>query len=244
MVFGVMGDDQALNGRLTENHEKSKATAMAGLRKRIAEYLQPGTNPDDFISYTGENPAEANAPYSAYLECSLAGMALCRSVDCYHWYLRQVVLLILDRDPSLVSLWATELKIKDESKIAAFQRGECRDKLLIEWFRGKEWKTRELVHEHWRMPLGEDLGILVKVRNCIVHQLGEDADGSLLSVLATNSRLGLSIAAKRVVVDYGSADTAINVVFGDVSIIDQCLVHHFSLPAEPYRPPRLHRSYG
>jgi len=60
---------------------------------------------------------------------------------------------------------------------------------------GEEWKTRELVHEHCRTPLEEDLGILVKVRNCIVHQLGEDADGSLLSVLTTNSRLGLSVAA-------------------------------------------------
>ncbi len=244
MLFRVMGDNQALNRRLADNHETAKAETLTELRKYMANHLPPGANPDDFVGYSGEKPAEENAEYSAYLERTLSEMALCRAVDCYHWYLRHVVLLILDRDPSLIRRWATELKIKDESKIVAFERGESRDKLLIEWFRGKEWKTRELVHEHWRMPLGEDLGILVKVRNCIVHQLGEDAEGLLLSMLATNSRLGLSVAAKRVIVGDGGADTAIDVVFSDVSIIDQCLVNHFSLPAEPYQPPRLHRSYG
>ena len=179
---------------------------------RFTAHLPPGANPDDFISYTGENPADANAEYSSYLERALAEMALCRAVDCYHWYLRQVVLLILDRDVSLVRRWASALKITNESKIAAFERGESRDKLLIEWFRGKEWKTRELVHEHWRMPLGEDLGVLVKVRNCVVPQLGEDADGTLAPLLVANSRLSLTVEAGQVVIGYGGVDTAIGMV--------------------------------
>ena len=244
MLFGVLGDDRALNHRLTEGHEKAKTEALADLRQRVTSFLPSGANPDDFISYSGENPADANAEYSAYLERALAEMALCRAVDCYHWYLRQVVLLILDRDVSLVRRWASALKITNESKIAAFERGEGRDKLLIEWFRGKEWKTRELVHEHWRMPLGENLGVLVKVRNCTVHQLGEDADGALAPLLAANSRLDLTVEAGRVVIGYGGADTAIGVVISDISIIDQCLVRYFSLPAQPYQPPKLHRSYG
>ena len=244
MLFGVMGDDQALNRRLTERHEKAKEETLAELRKHIAAHLPSGANPEDHISYSGENPAEANAEYSSYLERALAEMALCRAVDCYHWYLRQVVLLILDRDVSLVRRWASALKITNESKIAAFERGEGRDKLLIEWFRGQEWKTRKLVHKHWKMPLGKDLGVLVKVRNCIVHQLGKDADGALALLLAANSRLALAVEAGRVVIGYGGADTAIGVVFSDLSIIDPCLARHFSLPAKPYQQPKLHRSYG
>lgn len=244
MLFGVLGDDQSHNRKLADQHEKAKAKALAELRTEVVRYLPPGANADDFVCYEGQNPAEANAEYSAYLERSLAEMALCRAVDCYHWYLRQVVLLILDRNPALVRRWASELKIKDKNKIAAFEQGADREKLLIEWFRGKEWKTRELVHEHWKMPLGEDLGVLVKVRNCIVHQLAEDSDGSLASVLAANSRLRLSVVASRVVVGYGGAEAAIGVAINDVSIIDQCLVNHFSLPAEPFQPSRTRRVYG
>jgi len=52
------------------------------------------------------------------------------------------------------------------------------------------------------------------------------------------------VEAGRVLIGYGGADTAISVVLSDLSIIDQCLVHRFSLPAQPYEPPKLQRSYG
>lgn len=244
MLLGAMGDDQTLNRRLAESHEKTKANALADLRERIAPHLPPGVNPDDMISYSGENPVEENAEYSAFLEHALAEMVLCRAVDCYHWYLRKVVCLILSRDASLVRLWASELKIKDGSKIAAFERGEGCNQLLIEWFRGKEWKTRALVHEHWQIPLREDLGILVRVRNCIVHQLGEDIDGTLAPLLIESTRLGISVQSGRVVAGFDGADNAIGVALTDVSIIDQSLARFFSLPAEPFDPPKLRRRYA
>jgi hypothetical protein len=242
MHFGVITDERGFSQRQTERHDKAKAVALAELRKSVAEYLPPGANPDDFISYSGEDPAVENAEYSKYLQRALGEMVLCRAVDCYHWYLRQVVLLILDRDRLLLRPWAKKLGIKNKDEISAFERGENRDNLLIAWFRGKEWRTRALVHDYWRMPLGEDLNVLVQVRNCLVHQFSEDIDQEITPLIAANPHLYLKVEDGRINVGFDGADAAVGLVISDLSIIDQCLARYFALPATPFQKPNLRRT--
>ncbi len=177
MLFGVVTDDSSHNKRISENYQQRNESLRSHVREEMKKTLPPGSNPDDFVTFTGPDPTAVNAEYSAYLNQSLGEMVLCRSVDCYHWYLRQVVLLILGANPALLRPWANKLGITTTDQLDAFENGLGREKLLTDWFRGREWRTRQLVHEHWNMPLKEDLGVLVKVRNCIIHQLGEDTDG-------------------------------------------------------------------
>jgi len=93
------------------------------------------------------------------------------------------------------------------------------------------------------MPLEEDFDVLVKVRNCIVHALGEDTEGELAPALKQNARLGLSVEGGRVLVGALGADVAIGVVLGDISIIDQCLARVFSIPVASHVLPKIHRNY-
>lgn len=244
MHFGVITDEWAFSRRQTERHEKAKAEALAELRKSAAKFLLPGANPDDFIQYSAEDPAVENAEYSNYLQRALGEMVLCRAVDCYHWYLRQVALLILARDNSLLRPWAKKLGIKNTAEISAFERGENCDKLLIAWFRGKEWRTRALVHDYWHMPLGEDLGVLVKIRNCLVHQLGEDVNQDIAPLTSANPHLNLKVESGRIVVSFDGAVSAIGIVISDLSVIDQCLGRYFALPTAPFNKPKLRRVLG
>lgn len=244
MLFCVTSDDRSHNQRLSEAHERRKAENLERLAKLVAPTLPPESKVEDCIKYTGEDPSIENADYSAFLDRSLGEMVLCRAVDHYHWYLRRVVLLILNQDATLIRPWAKKLRIREDEQLEAFERGENRTQILNEWFRGREWRTRQLVHEHWDMQLKEDLDVLVKVRNCIVHALGEDTGGELSPVLSQNARLGLPVEGGRVVVGSEGADVAIGVVLADISIIDPCLARAFSLPTAPYVPRRTHRNYS
>jgi len=142
MLFGVTSDDTSHNQRLSEAHEKRKAEGLERLVKLVAPTLPPGSKVEDYIKYTGEDPSVGNANYSAFLNHSLGEMVLCRAVDHYHWYLRSVVLLILNQDATLIRPWAKKLRIREDEQLETFERGEKRAQILNKWFRGREWRTR------------------------------------------------------------------------------------------------------
>lgn len=244
MLSCVTDDDRLHNQRLSEAHERRKAESLESLAKFVTPTLLPGSKVEDCINYTGEDPSIGNTDYSAFLNRSLGEMVLCRAVDHYHWYLRSVVLLILNQDATLIRPWAKKLRIREDEQLEAFEHGKNRIQILNEWFRGREWRTRQLVHEHWDVQPKEDLDVLAKVRNCIVHALGEDTGGELSSVLSQNTRLGLSVEGGRVVVGSKEADVAIGVVLADISIVDPCLARVFSLPTASHVPPKTHRNYS
>ena len=207
MFFYVITDERGFSSRQTKGHERAKAEALEQLRAEVISSgysLPEGKSVDDIIHCDAEDPAVENAEYSEYLGRALSEMVLCRGVDHYHWYLRRVVLMILERDNSVLRPWAKELGIKD-AEMSKFERGENRERLLVSWFRGKEWRTRDLVHKYWRMPLGEDLSVLAKIRNCLVHQFGEDADGEIARLLSGNSRIYAKGENGQVTVGFGGA---------------------------------------
>jgi hypothetical protein len=242
MLTSVVTDNTSFNQRIAKARAEQREKQIAYFNEQIKGKFAPGMEPT--ITFEGSEPGKENAEYTALLHETIGGMILCRSVDLYHWYLRQVVLLILDANHGLARQWAKELKIKDTSEVDAFEKGQDREKLLTKWFRGAEWKTRELVHEHFQIPLREDLDILVKVRNCIVHNLGKDADGTLGPILKGNNRVSLGVSNGHITVGYNGGDAATKIVISDVSIIDQMLARKFDLTTTTHNSPPISRAYS
>ena len=151
--------------------------------------------------------------------------------------------MILERDNSVLRPWSKELGIKD-AEMSKFEQGENRERLLVSWFRGKEWRTRDLVHKYWHMPLGEDLSVLAKIRNCLVHQFGEDADGEIAHLLNYNSRIYAKVENGQVYVGFDGAYEAVGLIISDLSIVDQCLGRYFGLLTSPFEQPNLRRVYS
>ena len=242
MLMSVVTDNNSFNKRIADAHREQREKQLSYFNEQIKGKFAPGMEPK--ITFEGPGPGKENAEYTAFLNETIGGMILCRAVDLYHWYLKQVVLLILKANPSLLRQWAKQLKIANTGELDAFEKGQNREELLTKWFRGAEWKTRQLVHEHMKIPLKEDLGILVQVRNCIVHSLGKDMDGTLEAILKGNIRLVLGITSGHVTVGYNGGDAAIGIVISDVSIIDQMLARMFALPTTPHNSPPISRAYS
>ena len=242
MLMSVVSDNNQFNQRIAKGHLEQREKQLLLFKEQIQGKFAPGMEPK--LTFTGPEPGKENADYTAFLDTTIGGMILCRAVDLYHWYLKQVVLLILNANPSLLGQWAKQLKITNKDELDAFDKGQNREELLTKWFRGAEWKTRQLVHEHMKIPLKEDLGILVQVRNCIVHGLGKDTDGTLEPILKNNSRLALSITSGYVTVGYTGGNAATGIVISDVSIIDQILARMFALPTTPRKSPSISRAYS
>jgi hypothetical protein len=242
MLFCVVTDNNGFNKRVADGHQARREKQIAHFNEHVKNKVPPGMAPT--LVFEGPEPGSENTEYTAFLDGTLGEMTLCRAVDCYHWYLRQVILLILHADPSLLRPWSKKLKITNADELDAFERGEGREELLTKWFRGSEWKSRQLVHEHWKIPLKDDLGELVKVRNCIVHQLGNDVDQSLQPIISKNPRLSLGMTSGRLTVGLNGGEAAIQIVMGDVSIIDQCLARSFALPTVVHVPASVSRSYN
>lgn len=242
MLCSIVGDNNSFNQRIADARRKQRERTLAYFNEQIKGKHSPGMEPT--ITFEGPEPGTENAECTMFLEETVGQMTLCRAVDLYHWYLRQVVLLILNANPSLVRQWAKELKVKSQDDFDAFEKGQDREKFLTGWLRGAEWKTRQLVHEHMKIPLKEDLGLLVQVRNEIVHSLGKNMEGTLESILKNNPRLSLGVVNGYVAVGYRGGYAAIDVVVSDVSIIDQCLARLFSLTTTTHVPPRITRVYS
>ena len=242
LLFSVVSDNTRFNQGIANAHREQREKSLSYFNAQIKGKFAPGM--EHKITFEGPEPGSENAQYTAFLDESLGEMSLCRAVDLYHWYLKQVVLLILNANPVLVRQWGKQLKITNSDDLDAFDKGHNREKLLTKWFRGAEWKTRQLVHEHLKIPLKEDLGILVQVRNSIVHSLGRDTDGTLEPVLKGNSRLNLGVTNGQIAVGFSGGDAAIGIVISDVSIIDQCLARLFSLPTAPHTSPPISRAYS
>jgi hypothetical protein len=242
MLFSIVTDNNSFNRRIAEANRERREKTLAHFNEQIKGKCPPGMEPT--ITFEGPEPGNENAECTAFLEKNIGEMTLCRAVDLYHWYLRQVVLLILNADPDLVRQWEKQLKITNQDDLDAFDKGQDREKLLTKWFRGAEWKTRQLVHEHMKIPLKENLGILVQVRNSIVHSLGKDTDCTLEPILKANPRLSLGVMNSHVTVGFNGGDAAIGIVISDVSIIDQILARMFSLPTTTHVPPKITRAYS
>ncbi len=243
LLMCVIGDNKAFNRKLADAHEVRKAEALGHLRELLKNRVGPEDHIESLISYSGESGSEQNAPYTDYLESAFGEMALCRAVDFYHVYLRQVVLLAATATPTLLRSWKSALNIS-EKRLQEFESGANPAGTVAGFFRGNESKIRALVYEHLNMPLREDLEVLVEVRNCIVHQGGKDADGALATILAGNDRLGICVVKGSVVVRGAEAQNLVDCVFSDLSILDQCLARTLQLPTAPFVHTSFRRVYS
>jgi hypothetical protein len=238
----IPSDNRSFNQKLHEAHERRKSDALASLRKMMEPTLPEGANVEDHISYTGEDGSVKNAPYSEALEQFVARSTLCSAVDIYHWYLRRVIEEALRSDRSLIRAWAKTLNLP-EKKITAIETTQDLASEMSTIF--SEDPFRRLAHIYLNVPDLELVPLIVKVRNCIVHELGEDRTGRVAKALAENdSPCGIQISEGQV---FFSADTANEIVgrfVSDISIMDHALGYLLGLPTADGPFSDISRSYS
>ena len=214
LVWTICGRNTAFNDRLTEEHERRKAETRADMIRDFGHLLRPEQNPDEVFSYTGENPAEQNQPFTAALEKFVSEGAVCRAVDLYHWYLRRVLQLALSRDRSLIRSWKDALNLS-EKRTAEIESASSAESVLSSLFRGREKAFRDLVHKHLNVPDLSVIPMLVEVRNCIVHHLGSDVDGKVAGLVSECLEIGVEVRVGAIIVSSSAAFEGVARVLSD-----------------------------
>ncbi|MBC2603550.1 hypothetical protein [Puniceicoccus vermicola] len=213
------------------------------MRALIEPNLAPGENVDDRISYTGEDGSDQNAPYTSALEKFVAESVLCSCVDTYHWYLRRVFQTALTADMSRIDTWKGTLKLS-KKRIHAVKDATDLGPAISAIFRGSEEPFRVLAHEFLNVP---DLAIIPKavvVRNCLVHELGEDRSGKVAAAISVENDLGVSIHNNIVPLPIQEAYEISGRFISDISIMDQALANVLHLPTDRSPLPTFSRAYS
>lgn len=243
LAFLIPSDNRSFNAKLHEAHESRKATALARMREMLEPHLQPGENIDDRISYSGEDGREKNVPYTGALERFVAESVLCACVDTYHWFLRRVFEAALIADRDRIDLWAPTLKLS-KKKVEMVRSSPDLSSAIASIFRGSEERFRRLAHEFLNVP---DLAVIPKavvVRNCLVHELGDDRAGKVAETLAGTNDLGVELQNGTVVLPVDSAYEICGRFISDISIMDQGLANLLGLSTDSTPLPKFSRAYS
>lgn len=239
----IPSDNRAFNAKLHDAHEDRKATALARMREMVEPQLQPEENIDVRISYTGEDGIEKNAPYTEALEKFVAEAVLCACVDTYHWFLRRIFEAALIADRDRIDLWAPTLNFS-KKKVEMVRSSNDLTSVIASIFRGSEEPFRRLAHEFLNVP---DLAVIPKavvVRNCLVHELGDDRAGKVAQILAGTNDLGVQLDNGAVVLSVDSASEICGRFISDISIMDQGLANLLGLSTDSSPIPESSRAYS
>lgn len=244
VIFSVSSDNAGFNQRISEDHEKRKAKALAELKEWILPHLGPGERWEDKVSYDGEDPAVENQPYTLQLERMLGEFGICRAVDLYHCYLRRVLELALRREPARLREWTPSLKLKPE-ELTSFEKKlnspTTISKAVFELFRKNEGVWRNLVHDFLGVFKPSEVDVFVEVRNRLVHDLGEDREGRIVRLAATDSQWMPKIVDGSIEVNSDDGYQALETMFKDIQFMDFHLANSYSLPTKPYEQPTIRR---
>jgi hypothetical protein len=243
LAFLIPSDNRAFNAKLHEAHEIRKATALARLREMIEPHLQSGENVDDRIAYTGVDGMEKNVPYTEALEKFVAESVLCACVDTYHWFLRRVFETALTADRDRIDLWAPTLKLS-KKKVEMVRSSTNLSLAVASIFQGSEEPFRRLAHDFLNVP---DLAVIPKavvVRNCLVHELGNDRAGKVADALAGTNDMGIELENGMVVLPVDSAYEICGRFISDISIMDQGLANLLGLSTDSSPLPKFSRAYS
>lgn len=233
-------DNSYHNDRVSKQHEEHKAEVLAKMKKDLPHMIAPGRHWEDVCRYTAEAPSIENGPYTEQLERMLGEFGVCRGVDIYHWYLRRVLELTLERNPSQIREWAPALGMKP-AKAAALEPQLKSPDVLYDLFRKNEGIWRTLVHEFLDVFLPEEVPIFVEVRNRLVHDLGEDREGRLARITTSASRWKPKLVDGFLKVGVEDGLQAVETMIADIQIMDWILATKYSLPTKPSEKQKIRR---
>lgn len=241
LTLTIVGDNSGFNKRLADEHEARKAEALDELRRLLAPTIAAGCDPE--ISYTGKSGAEENEEYTGALEKFISESVVTRAVDLYHWYIRRVLQLALNRDRSLIRGWAATLELS-KKKVAEIESSASTAQALSSIFRGRESVFRKLVHNYLNVPDLGTMPCLVEVRNCIVHHCGDDIEGRVAAGIVDCPELGIEVRDAVIHVGPSAAFEAVGRAFSSIGLFDRMLANILALPTSTAPVPNLRRVYS
>lgn len=179
----------------------------------------------------------ANTEYDAMVERLLAEQALCKTADLYQWYNREVLRAAALKSPSVLTGFPNK-------KVAAKASDDPSVDGLIRERELKDWAVREHLHKHLGMWEEAEMALIVSSRNCLVHAMGWDTDGSVTKAIAkTRSAWGVALRVTdgRLHVTIRAAEMAIQATLAQISIMDQQFARRYEVQASEYQPRAITR---
>jgi hypothetical protein len=186
---------------------------------------------------------EVNVEYTAYLQKSLGEWGVCKVVDIYQWYNRQVLRVAAKQTPEVLDGLRDVVRLNGRD-VSALATGVNPVEVII----GRMLFRDKAVRGHLHKVLGiweeDEMSLLVEARNCLDHALGEDSEGRVAKTLASKPspwKLPLTVKAGRVVVTVETALSALNIGLAQISIMDQQFGNKYSLPRIAVAPKTVSR---
>ncbi|MEY2489083.1 MAG: hypothetical protein QOC70_1025 [Verrucomicrobiota bacterium] len=188
---------------------------------------------------------EVNVEYTAYLQQSLGEWGVCRVVDIYQWYNRQVLRVAVQHAPEVLDGFRDAVRL-DGRDVSALVTGINPVNVIIEKVLFRDNVVRGHLHKVLGIWEESEMSLLVEARNCFDHALGNDSEGRVAKALASKPspwKLPLAVNAGRVVVTAETALSAIAIGLAQISIMDQQFGNKYSLPRTAVEPKKVSRLY-
>ena len=188
---------------------------------------------------------DVNVEYTGYLRKTLGEWGVCRVVDIYQWYNRQVLRVAAQHAPEVLDGFRDGLRL-DGKDVSALATGVNPVDVIIEKVLFQDKAVRGHLHKVLGIWEEEEMSVLVEARNCLVHALGDDSEGRVANVLASKRspwKLPLVVNARRVVATVETALSAVEIGLAQISIMDQQFGNKYSLPRAAVEPKKSSRTY-
>jgi hypothetical protein len=197
----------------------------------------------DFI-----NEVNPNEGYNAIATQHLESSAISRIVDAYQWYNGQIFLLFLKHDRSAYEKIREGVTLTS-GDLRRISSGEDALAIAVERIRFKDAAVRNHLHTVLGLWEETEMELMVEMRNCFAHHLGQDHRGKVAAWLKANGggwKLGnyVSVVDGQIIIKEGAAHICQSVGLSQISIFDQVAAKTFALPTSPSPPtkgPSRHR---
>jgi hypothetical protein len=174
--------------------------------------------------------------YDQSAKMLLAEFGVCRAVDIYQWYNRQILRLAVRHDPNVLTGFKANVGLPSGHLQTLIESGSVPEEVLARIsFRDKE--VRDHLHKTLNVFKDSPMQLFVEARNCIVHALGRDTDGRVAAAVAatpSGRTEGITIKDGIISVSTQSAIGCTNTVDSQISIMDQELAFRYRLPTKPW----------
>jgi len=195
----------------------------------------------------------SNKRFNDVASRSLGILQLCRAVDLYNWYCRQVLTLAVKTNPRVVDLLR-----KAEQRIAktiskAEKAGADPAAALVTNYLARsanDHAIREAIHEHLQVTLNPEVETICESRNIIVHHRGHD-DGRVADALGKMGSQRAMIGAMdfpaghmpikldancHLCIEARIGAWAISLLQQQIHTMDQNFSYVYKLPTKRWRP--------
>ena len=183
--------------------------------------------------------APENEEYLALNDALVSEFVVCRVVDVYQQYNRNILKQLVSSHPELLESLGENLPLRGREIVGLINGTLCPSELI-----GKIQFTDRAVREHIHRKLGfwkeSEIDYLIEARNCIVHADGWGFDSELKEKIqreGTPWNLPLSFdVAGRLILSPNAAMTSIDVALAQISIMDQGCANNYNVPSHEHEP--------